>query len=64
MMTQRYADPRAHERMDSGACPECGEKAEQHLDDGRFWIPRKCDLKPQGVIDRIEQYRQDLWEAH
>lgn len=55
-MAQRYADPAARARMRNGLCPECGKYPEQHSDDPRFWVPRNCDLLPQGVRDRIEQY--------
>lgn len=59
-MTQRYRPGVAHERMAEGNCPECGESPERHLDDVRFWTPRKCDLLPVGVSDRISQYRADI----
>lgn len=58
-MAQRYTHPTALERMDSGLCPECGEAEEQHLNDPRFWMPRRCDLLPRGVRERIEQRRSD-----
>ena len=37
-MAQRYADPLSHERMAAGNCPECGEPAEAHSGDPRFWM--------------------------
>jgi hypothetical protein len=46
--------------MASGLCPECGLTAPLHEQDTRFWIPRRCDLRPIGVEDRIAQYRSDL----
>ena len=58
-MAQRYHDDMSHWRMDNGNCPECGEKPAQHLSDSRFWIPRNCSLLPQGVTERIEQYKAD-----
>ena len=58
-MAQRYADPLARERMAAGNCPECGEPPGAHLNDPRFWIPRRCDLLPHGVTERIEQYEHE-----
>ena len=56
---QRYTSPVACERMAAGNCPECGEPAEGHVNDQRFWIPRACDLLPHGVTGRIAQYQAD-----
>lgn len=56
---QRYHDSGSWTRMAHGRCPECGETPEHHSNDPRFWVPRRCDLLPQGVRDRIEQYRRD-----
>jgi hypothetical protein len=58
-MSQRYKHPVARERMSHGLCPECGMPADMHIDDARFWIPRRCDLLPGGVRERVEQYRED-----
>lgn len=60
-MAQRYHNPRAHERMAQGLCPECGEKAEQHDSSPNFWERplSGCLLLPQGVRDRIQQYLED-----
>ena len=58
-MAQTYPVGIAHERMEKNTCPECGQAPDSHIDDGRFWIPRRCDLIPRGVWDRIEQYRTD-----
>lgn len=62
MSAQRYTSPAALERMAAGNCPECGQSAEAHSGDPRFWIPRDCDLLPHGVTERIEQYRVDQAE--
>lgn len=59
MSAQRYGAGVAHDRMAANQCPECGEDAANHLADNRFWIPRNCDLMPQGVVDRIAQYVAD-----
>ena len=59
---QRYTSPVACERMAAGNCPECGEPAEAHINDPRFWIPRQCDLLPHGVTERIAQYQADQAE--
>ena len=56
---QRYTSPVARERMAAGTCPECGESAEAHSGDPRFWIPRACSLLPHGVTERIAQYQAD-----
>jgi hypothetical protein len=61
-MAQRYAPGIAHERMAEDRCPECGEFASAHLDNPAFWLPRRCDLLPSGVADRIDQYRRDVAE--
>lgn len=60
-MAQRYHSEIARERMAAGKCPECGQPAEAHSPDNRFWIPRPfdCSLLPVGVTERIEQYRAD-----
>lgn len=58
-MAQRYTSPAARERMAGGMCPECGESPEAHLYDPRFWLPRRCDLLPHGVTERIGQYHAD-----
>ena len=58
-MAQRYTSTLAQERMRLGLCPECGEAPSSHLDDPRFWLPRRCDLMPPGVTVRIDQYRAD-----
>lgn len=55
-MAQRYAAPRAQERMAQGACPECGQAAEAHIG----WWGAGCSLRDDGVADRIAQYRADL----
>lgn len=60
MTAQRYKTVLAHQRMESGLCPECGLEVETHTPDIRFWIPRQCSLTPAGVQDRIEQYRADV----
>lgn len=60
MSAQRYAPGVAHKRMAADTCPECGEPAGEHLNDNRFWMPRRCDLLPHGVVERIEQYRADV----
>ena len=59
-MTQSYTHPVARERMASGLCPECGLLPETHVNDTRFWIPRRCDLLPAGVVDRIEHYKASV----
>jgi hypothetical protein len=46
-----------------GLCPECGDPADKHLDDNRFWLPRRCDLLPRGVVAAIEQFEADQKEA-
>lgn len=58
-MTQRYHHPDALDNMAHDRCPECGEFPEMHLDDVSFWLPRKCDLLPGGVRDRIAQFNAD-----
>ena len=58
-MSQRYTHPTAQERMARDLCPECGQPAWDHTNEVRFWVPRACDLLPQGVTDRIAQYRAD-----
>lgn len=58
-MAQRYKGALTLSFMEAGNCPECGESPEVHLDDNRFWLPRRCDLLPHGVRDRIAQYQQD-----
>lgn len=59
-MAQQYADPRAHERMAAGTCPECGKAPDQHAEEttvlGMF---APCNLLRRGVIDRIERYQRD-----
>jgi hypothetical protein len=55
----RYNPGVAHERMEQGLCPECGEPASHHNPDPRFWIPRNCDLLPAGVDGAIAQFRAD-----
>lgn len=58
-MAQRYHDDTSHRRMAAENCPECGEPASEHVNDNRFWIPRRCDLLPHGVTERIEQHQAD-----
>lgn len=58
-MSQRYAQPVPRERMSHGLCPECGGPVATHSSDLRFWVPRSCDLTPQGVTDRIAQYESE-----
>jgi hypothetical protein len=58
-MAQRYRDPTALERMEAGNCPECGKPAESHSDRVEFWQRHGCNLLPEGVAERIEQYRID-----
>lgn len=60
-MAQRYTSPVAHERMAKRMCPECGEPPEAHSTERRFWMrdPLSCSLRPDGVTDRINQYRLD-----
>ena len=58
-MGQRYAPGVAHDRMSVGGCPECAATPESHNPDPRFWVPRHCDLRPDGVHDRIAQYEAD-----
>lgn len=62
MSAQRYTDPRAHERMAKGLCPECGRLPLDHSDDNRFWMPQNqaCNLLHVGVIDRIGQWLEDV----
>ena len=62
MSAQRYSHPTALQRMGNGLCPECGEASSAHLDDPRFWLPRRCDLMPHGVVERINQYEADRAE--
>ena len=62
-MAQRYSDENSRRRMARGDCPECGDPIHAHLDDPRFWLPRRCDLTPNGVTSRIDQYRADLNEV-
>ena len=59
---QRYRPGIAHQRMDIGACPECGRAPELHSDDLRFWSPEhiRCDITPDGVRARVRQYLADL----
>lgn len=59
-MAQKYRDDTSRLRMHQGLCPECGDHPDMHNHDYRFWIPRRCDLTPAGVADRIEQFRTDL----
>lgn len=59
-LAQRYDHPTARERMASGRCPECGEHDFAHSSDPRFWIPRRCDLLPAGVTERIGQYDAEV----
>jgi hypothetical protein len=59
-MAQRYSTPTDRGRMANGLCPECGESSREHIDDPRFWIPRRCDLTPAGVVDRINQYERPI----
>jgi hypothetical protein len=56
-MAQTYTAPVARERMAAGLCPECGQAVDTHVADNRFWIPRRCDLLPAGVTDRIDHYQ-------
>ena len=63
-MAQRYSDPKARGLMELGLCPECGTPALSHLDDPRFWVPRRCDLLAHGVTERIERYRADKAESN
>lgn len=59
-MAQRYTDPTALERLAAGLCPECGGKADQHAPFREFWLrPPGCDLRPDGVLDRIAQWNAD-----
>jgi hypothetical protein len=62
-MAQRYFSETARDRMAEGRCPECGMTPGTHTDDPRFWIPRRCDLTPNGVVERINQYHADLNEV-
>lgn len=62
-MAQRYTDKVALLRMKRGMCPECGQETQAHIPDERFWIPRQCSLRPEGVVERVVQYRRDLKEA-
>lgn len=63
-MAQTYTDPTAQRHLANGVCPECGEPAVAHTTDVRFWVaPQTCDLRQDGVTDRIEQYRTDLEQA-
>ena len=61
-MAQRYMAAIALSRMDDGLCPECGRSPELHSADPRFWVraPTSCDLRTDGVNDRIEQNRADV----
>jgi hypothetical protein len=63
MSAQRYSDQLALDRMAEGLCPECGKIDYEHLDDNRYWIPRRCSLLPRGVTDRIEQFNSDRESA-
>lgn len=58
-MTQRYSSEVARARMAEGTCPECGRDPERHLDSPAFWLPRDCDLMPDGVRDRIAAFQRD-----
>lgn len=60
-MAQRYRPGVARDRMAIGACPECGRAPEMHGNDPRFWSPENvdCDLREDGVRDRIDQYLAD-----
>jgi hypothetical protein len=60
-MTQNYRDAAARIRMRDGFCPECGARPDAHTDDNRFWLlPSGCDLTIRGVLDRIQQFNDDL----
>lgn len=64
-MAQRYRPGVAHDRMAIGACPECGAAPEMHGNDPRFWAAsnQSCDLREDGVRERIQQYEDDLLAA-
>lgn len=58
-MAQRYTHPVALSRMAIGMCPECGELPDEHSQVREFWLRSGCDLLPDGVTERINQYRAD-----
>jgi hypothetical protein len=58
-MAQRYSSPVARGRMAAGLCPECGDSPRTHSADPRFWVPRRCDLTPVGVVERVQQYQSE-----
>ena len=57
-MAQRYSDRASLARMEQGRCPECGYVPDHH----GGWGHSTCSLRPDGVLDRIDQYRRDLAE--
>lgn len=62
-MAQRYTNPLCLVRMAEGKCPECCRRPAAHLSITSPWVPRLCDLRPDGVTDRIAQYQRDVAEA-
>lgn len=57
---QRYTHPRSLNWMALGLCPECGYAPEEHSMDARFWIPRGCSLREDGVRNRLAQFKRDV----
>lgn len=61
MSAQRYSTGIARDRMADDNCPECGQPADMHSPEPRFWVRGSgCDLLPHGVTERIQQYRDDI----
>lgn len=55
-MTQRYTHPVAVGWMETGGCPECGGKPEEHTGGGGPW---GCTLTDNGAAQRIAAYQAD-----
>lgn len=58
MSAQRYTSPAAQKRMADGRCPECGKAPDEHTTEMLYLGPG-CDLRTDGVTERIKQYRSD-----
>lgn len=60
-MAQRYTADLCLKRMARNRCPECGEPADEHATETSVMAMfLDCNLRADGVVERIKQYRADL----